>query len=206
MRDSKPQRSVQQHKSLKVTRNATNRHKHINEALNQILTNNLFKISCKYTQGMLSNWKICFNVFNIRSYEEFLCNLSKINKNVSRTTSTNFPIWCQQTTKTALKCDTESFGPFSHLWSVNHKCMHYSKPQHNSLKVTRNETNRDKHINKASKQKYVNYLFKQSCKYTQGMLSNWKICFNVFSILTYDELLCLLKNIIKLFRERLLLT
>ena len=42
--------------------------------------------------------------------------------------------------------------------------------------------------------------------YAQGMLSNWKICFNVFNIRTYDELLCLLKNIIKLFRERLLLT
>ena len=40
----------------------------------------------------------------------------------------------------------------------------------------------------------------------QGMLSNWKICFNVFNIQTYDELLCLLKNRIKLFRERLLLT
>ena len=31
MRDSKPQRFVQQHKSLKVTQIATNRHKHINE-------------------------------------------------------------------------------------------------------------------------------------------------------------------------------
>ena len=32
MRDSKPQRFVQQHKSLKVTQIATNRRKHINEA------------------------------------------------------------------------------------------------------------------------------------------------------------------------------
>ena len=33
-------------------------------------------------QGLLSNWKICFNVFNLVSYDEFWCNLSKINKNV----------------------------------------------------------------------------------------------------------------------------
>ena len=103
-------------------------------------------------------------------------------------------------------CDTESFGPVSHLCSVNHKCMHYSKPQHNSLKVTRNATNRVKHINEASKQIFVNNLFKESRKYTQGMLSNWKICFHVFNILTYDELFCTLKNIIKLFNERPLLT
>ena len=64
MRDSKPRRFVQQHKSLKVTRNATNRDKHINEASKQIFANNHFKLSCKYTQGMLSNWKICFDVFN----------------------------------------------------------------------------------------------------------------------------------------------
>ena len=38
------------------------------------------------------------------------------------------------------------------------------------------------------------------------MLSNWKICFHVFNILTYDELLCNLKIIIKLFKERPLLT
>ena len=35
MRDSKPQRCVQQHKLLKVTRNATNRDRHINEASKQ---------------------------------------------------------------------------------------------------------------------------------------------------------------------------
>ena len=71
-----------QHKSLKVTRNATNGDKHINEASSQIFANNLFKISCKYTQDMLSNWKICFIVINIRSYDEFLCNLNKSNETV----------------------------------------------------------------------------------------------------------------------------
>ena len=38
------------------------------------------------------------------------------------------------------------------------------------------------------------------------MLSNSKICFNVFSIRTYDELLCNWKTIRKLLRERLALT
>ena len=73
MRDSK-----QQHKLLKVTRNTTNRDKHINEASKQAFANNLFKLSCKYTQDMLFKWKICFNVFNIRTLKEVLCNLSKI--------------------------------------------------------------------------------------------------------------------------------
>ena len=67
MRDSKPQ-----YHWLKVTGNAKNRDKHINEASKQIFANNRFKISCKHTQGMLSNWKICFNVFNIKTYDEFL--------------------------------------------------------------------------------------------------------------------------------------
>ena len=80
MRDSKPQPWVQQHKSLKVTRKATNRDKHTNETSKQHFANNLFKISCKYMQGMSSNWKICFNVFNIRTYDEFLCILNKISK------------------------------------------------------------------------------------------------------------------------------
>ena len=82
MRDSKPQRCVQQHKSLKVTRNATNRDKHINEASKQTFANNLIKMSCKYTQGMLSNWKICLNIINIRTYDEILCNLSKLSETV----------------------------------------------------------------------------------------------------------------------------
>ena len=77
MRDSKPQRCVQQHKSLKVTQNATNRDKHINEASKRSFANNLFKISRKYTQGMFSNWKICFSVFNIRTYDKLLGNLKK---------------------------------------------------------------------------------------------------------------------------------
>ena len=156
MRDSKPQ-----HKSLKLTRTATNRNNYINEASKPNFAKFFFKVSYhSYTQGMLFNGKICFIVFNKRNYDELFCSFKSYNETVLRTTSTNLPIWYQQTTKTALKCDTESFGPVSHLCSVNHKYMQYSKPQHNFLKVTRNETNRDKHIMEASKQSFVNNLFK----------------------------------------------
>ena len=82
MRDSKPHRCFQQHKSIKTTRNATKQDKHINEASKQTFPNNLFQMSCKYTQGMLSDWKICFNVINVRTYDEFLCILGKINETV----------------------------------------------------------------------------------------------------------------------------
>ena len=82
MRDAKVQRCVQQHKSFKVTRNATNRDKHINEASKQTFAYNIFKMSCKYMQGMLSNWKICFNLINIRVYDESLCNLGKLSETV----------------------------------------------------------------------------------------------------------------------------
>ena len=80
MCDNKPQPCVQQHKSLKVPRNATNRDKHINEASKQTFANNRFKMSRKDTQSKLSNWMICFNVINIPTYDKLLCSLSKINK------------------------------------------------------------------------------------------------------------------------------
>ena len=86
MRDSKSQRCVQQHKALKVTRNATNYDKHVNEASKQYFANNLFKISCKYTQGMHFNWKVCFNALNIQMYDEPLCILKEINETVQRMT------------------------------------------------------------------------------------------------------------------------
>ena len=54
MRDSKPQRCVQQHYSKNDT-NETKPDKHINETSKQIFANNLFKISCNYTLGMFSN-------------------------------------------------------------------------------------------------------------------------------------------------------
>ena len=57
------------------------------------------------------------------------------------------------------------------LWSATLKRMRDSKPQHKSIKGTRNATNRDIHINEASKQTFANNLLKILCKYTQGMLS-----------------------------------
>ena len=88
MRDSKPQRFVQLHKLLKVTRNATNVDKHINEASKQTFANNLFQILCNYMQGMVFNRNICGNAFNIRIYDEFLCILSKIDETVQKVTYT----------------------------------------------------------------------------------------------------------------------
>ena len=79
--------------------------------------------------------------------------------------------------------NADSFGPVCHLWFVTLKCMCENRPQQKSLKVTRNASSRNKHINEASKQSFANNLIKISCKHTQGMLSNWKICFNVFNIL-----------------------
>ena len=78
MCDSKPQRCVQQHKSLKVTQSATSRDKHKNKASKQTFAKNLIKMLCKRMQSMLSNWKICFNVIDIQTYDKKLCNLSKI--------------------------------------------------------------------------------------------------------------------------------
>ena len=92
MGDNQPKRFAQQHRWLKVTRNATNGDKHVNEASKQIFASNLFTISRKYTHSMLSDRKICFNALNIQNYDDFLCDLSKINESVQRTTFTNFQI------------------------------------------------------------------------------------------------------------------
>ena len=103
-------------------------------------------------------------------------------------------------------CNADSFGPVCQLWSINHKRMHDSKPQYNSLKVTGNAKNRDKHVNEASKQTFANNITKISCKHTHDMLSNLKICFNVINIKTYDELLWNLSKRIKAYRKRPVLT
>ena len=67
MHDSKPQYNL-----LKVTGNAKIRDKHINEESKQTFANNITKISCKHTQGMLPTLKICFNVINTKTYDELL--------------------------------------------------------------------------------------------------------------------------------------
>ena len=55
MRDSKPQRCVQQHKSLEVTGNATNQDKHIYEASKQFLP----AISSRYHGNTR---KVCYSI------------------------------------------------------------------------------------------------------------------------------------------------
>ena len=67
--------------------------------------------------------------------------------------------------KATSKCNKDSLGPVCQLWFVIFKCMHDSKrqrcvQQHKSFKMTRNPTNRDKHINEATKQRFANNLFK----------------------------------------------
>ena len=64
MRDSKPQRCVQHHKSLEVTQNAINRDKPINEAFKQIFANNLVKISYKNMQGKPFNWNVFVSMYS----------------------------------------------------------------------------------------------------------------------------------------------
>ena len=58
MRDMEPQRCVPHHKSLKVTRNATNRNKHLNEASKQTLPT----ISSK---SYVITRKVCFPIGRI---------------------------------------------------------------------------------------------------------------------------------------------
>ena len=55
MRDSKPQRCVRQHKSLKIPRNAPNWDKHINETLKQTFANNHFNYHA-------NTRKVCFAI------------------------------------------------------------------------------------------------------------------------------------------------
>ena len=73
--------------------------------------------------------------------------------------------------------------------------MRNSKPQHKSVKVTRNATNRNNYINEASKPNFAKIFFKLSNhSYTQGMPFNGKICFIVFNKRNYDEMFCNFKN------------
>ena len=133
---------------------------------------------------MLSNWKICFNVFNIRTKDELFLirmQLMKLYKERPELTSQFDVSKVQKQPSSVIQVHLDQSA---NLWSIKLKCMRDSKQQHKLLKVTRNTTNRDKHINEASKQAFANNLFKLSCKYTQDMLFKWKICFNVFNIRT----------------------
>ena len=78
---------------------------------------------------MLSNWKICFNVCNIRIYGEFLCNLAKLMKLQKEQPALTSQFDVSKTTKSALKCNADLFGLISQLWSATLNCMRDSKPQ-----------------------------------------------------------------------------
>ena len=112
-----------------MTQHATNRDKHINEETEQVFADNLFKLSCKYTHGMLSNLKICFIVFNIRTYGKLLCNLAKLMKLQKERPVLTSQFDVIKIIKSALKCNAVSFGAISQLWSATLKCMRASKPQ-----------------------------------------------------------------------------
>ena len=112
-----------------MTQHATNRDKHINEETEQVFADNLFKLSWKYTQDMLFNWKICFNVFNIRTYGELLCNLAKLMKLQKERPALTSQFDVSKTIKSSLKCNAVSFGAISQVWSATLKCMRASKPQ-----------------------------------------------------------------------------
>ena len=65
----------------------------------------------------------------MRTYGEVLCNLAKLMKlqNGQFLLTSQFDV--SKTLKSALKCNADSFGPVSQLWSATLKCMRASKPQ-----------------------------------------------------------------------------
>ena len=65
---------------VRSDKKCNNSRKHKNEASKQTFANNLFQISRKYTQGMLSNPKICFNALKIQNYEDFFVFRAKLIK------------------------------------------------------------------------------------------------------------------------------
>ena len=82
MRDSRPQRCVQELKTSKPPQNATNENKHINTPFKKNSADDQLKITSKYTQGTFSNRKICFNVLNKKNYDKDFKILSQINETV----------------------------------------------------------------------------------------------------------------------------
>ena len=118
MRDSKPQRFVLQHKSLKVTQIATNRGKHINEAWKKFCSQSLPNIMSLINELMLYTRKLCFPIGRFVSMSSiyelktkfFLIRmqLMKLYKERPELTS-QFDV--SKVQKTTFKCNTGSFGP-----------------------------------------------------------------------------------------------
>ena len=70
-----------------------------------------------------------FGTFLNASIKQVFGYFEQIYESVQKMTQTNSRICCQLTTKPTWKCNTESFGSLSKLWSVTLKCMRDSKPQ-----------------------------------------------------------------------------
>ena len=86
------------------------------------------------------DWKICFNIFKIRTYDENLRNFIKIMKLYKKrpVLTPQFDVnKLQKQLRSVIQTHLDqsaNFGPLS-----TNACD--SKPQHKSLKVTRNATN-----------------------------------------------------------------
>ena len=95
-------------------------------------------------------WKICFNIFKIRTYDENLRNLIKIWQLYKKrlVLTSQFDVSkLQKQLRSVIQIhfdQSSNFGPLS-----TNACD--SKQGHNLLKVTRRATNRHKHINETSK-------------------------------------------------------
>ena len=126
-----------------------------------------------------------FGTFLNANLKQVFGYFEQIYESVQKMTQTNCRICCQLTTKTTWKCNTDSCRPVSQFWSVTLNCMRDSKPQRYVQQPKGN----------ATKQAFTNSLFKILCKYTQGMLSNRKICFNVLRKQYYNDVLCILSKI-----------
>ena len=151
------------------------------------------------------NWKICFNIIKIRTYDENLRSLIKIMQLYKKrlVLTSQFDVSkLQKQLRSVIQSHLDqcaNFGPLS-----TNACD--SKPQHNSLKVTRIATNRNNHINEASKPNFVNFFFKLS-------FNTRKVCFSMGRFVSMSLINEIMTNcfviseiIRKLFKERPALT
>ena len=139
------------------------------------------------------DWKICFNIFKIRTYDENLRNLIKIMKLYKKrpVLTPQFDVnKLQKQLRSVIQTHLDqsaNFGPLS-----TNACD--SKPQHKSLKVTRNATNWKQLHKWTIETKFCEYFLQISIYYMQGMLFNEKTCFTVFNKRNYDDMFCNFRN------------
>ena len=128
------------------------------ETLRKFFASNQSKKSCKDTQG-------------------------KINECVHGKTHTNFRSRSQKPPNSTLSCDVDTNWPVCQLWLDSSNCMrgnHHTPCVHEDKlpRVARIARN-DKKTHKTLRHNFSSNQFKKTCKYTPGMVCNWKICFNV---------------------------